>query len=76
MQQKLRIVDLAVESFEVLPQDGGARGTVRGHEEDSIVATDAPSCPESCDGTCGLSCNPTCHYLFETCADTCPCGDG
>ena len=75
MRRKLRLDDLAVESFATTPETRDGRGTVRGLDG-SFPPSPGQSYPEcysgrptcitpntcdfSCGGTCDLSCNPTC----------------
>lgn len=80
MKIRLEIIELRVETFATTGEESRARGTVRGHEgtlPGVQCATHDPTCPESCGvDTCGLSCYGTCHPALQTCADTCPCGEG
>lgn len=75
MKRKLRLDDLAVESFPTTRELGDARGTVRG-QDGTFPPSPGHSYPEcysghqtcitpltcelSCGGTCEISCNGTC----------------
>ena len=52
--KKLRLDDLAVESFSTAPSEGEARGTVRGNIDSRF------GCPVSYGGTCWITCWETC----------------
>ena len=68
MKLRLRIEDLAVDSFQAAPERAGGRGTVRGNASDPntcypvICYSGEPSCLGTCppEETCGLSCGGTC----------------
>jgi hypothetical protein len=61
---KLRLDDLAVETFDATPAKA-ERGTVVGRQEsEPTLCTD-----QGCVTACYLTCHPTCQP--ETCADTC-----
>lgn len=66
-QKKLRLDDLEVESFHVLPDAPRERGTVQGH----IVLTAYVGCSDTClyKATCRISC-ATCAGQF-TCSESC-----
>jgi len=68
-QHKLRLDDLQVESFQVLPAAPRERGTVQGH----IVLTAYAGCSRTCiyKDTCAISCR-TCYGQL-TCNDSCLC---
>jgi len=74
---KLDLDRIAVESFDLSPEDGGTRGTVGGFDSircPSAVPPNCPSrvaevdCPQSYYGTC-QSCGNTCGGM---CTVTCP----
>lgn len=81
MKRKLRLDDLAVESFRTTREAGDARGTVHG-----LAGTFPPSpgqsypecysgrltciTPNSCDFTCGGTCDISCN---GTCPVSCSC---
>jgi len=84
---KLKLEDLAVESFDTTPQAENERGTVFGEQECTCHTCTCPGCPtcyascqtncdtcqESCYGSCEWSCDGTC--VGQTCWDSCPaCG--
>jgi hypothetical protein len=82
MQRKLKLDDLQVESFHVLPEAPRVRGTVAGREALAATLDGAYSCYDyTCglDETCHVSCFGTCVTLC-TCDHTCPpqftCGAG
>lgn len=68
MKLRLRIEDLAVDSFQAAPGRSDARGTIRGNGSDPntcypvICASGEASCLGTCppEETCGLSCGGTC----------------
>jgi hypothetical protein len=66
MKLKLRIEELAVDSFQAAPATAQGRGTVRAHASDPntcypmICYSGHWTCIDSCQDTCGLSCNGTC----------------
>ncbi|HEX8904020.1 MAG TPA: hypothetical protein VF771_04220 [Longimicrobiaceae bacterium] len=74
-KKKLRIDDLRVESFHVLPGEAPARGTVEGRE----IILSAYNCSGTClyVNTCKISCPEgtcivtACAATCDTCADTC-----
>jgi len=79
MQRKLRLEDLAVESFATTTPADAARGTVYGRD-----STQPPNCAsgqfsclpgQSCEETCGMSCDGTCVNCTEGCSTplTCDC---
>jgi len=67
-QHKLRLDDLEVESFQVLPEAPRERGTVQGH----IALTAYAGCSRTCfhNDTCAISC-PGGSCILTVCADTC-----
>jgi hypothetical protein len=73
----LKVNDLNVESFEVLPPELQLTGTIQGNEAEAAFAT--PN--QSCGGTCGISCETrACGTCYDSChatqcAVTCTCGD-
>jgi hypothetical protein len=71
MKLKLELDDVRVDTFETAADDGGERGTVRGHDTQpgGQCATGHPTCHASCEETCPLSCNPSC---IATDAFCCP----
>jgi hypothetical protein len=52
--KKLKLDDLAVESFSTAPLGGETRGTVHGNIDTRF------GCPESYGGTCWITCWETC----------------
>ena len=71
MKRKLRLDDLAVESFATDAPATPARGTVRGHD-----GTQPPNCfsgvwsclpDQSCEETCGMSCWGSCVNTYDCC---------
>lgn len=78
-QHKLRLDDLQIESFSVLPEAPRERGTVQGHlitpPNFTVDCTFADTCAISC-RTCyrQITCNETClceTYKGPTCGVTC-----
>ena len=67
-QHKLRLDDLEVESFQVLPPAAGERGTVEGH----LLLTANAGCSRTCfyRDTCTVSC-PGGSCILTVCAGTC-----
>jgi hypothetical protein len=81
---KLDLDHLKVDSFEVMPEDAGGRGTVRGFAFDAIADPGTVSSPGgTCDPreSCGCptqawTCPDTCKWTCDdnTCVDTCVTG--
>jgi hypothetical protein len=84
MKRKLRLDDLAVESFGTTREPVDMRGTVRGLAgtlppspgqsypecySGQLTCITPNSCDFSCGGTCDLSCGGSCYI---SCGDTCP----
>lgn len=67
-QHKLRLEDLAVESFDTVP-GGGFAGTVKAHDEseEGTFLSVCRSCPNTCDE---YTCQNTCEGKY-TCQETC-----
>jgi len=83
MKRKLRLDDLAVESFATTRESGERRGTVRGLDgtyppspgqsypecyTGHLTCITPATCEVSCGDTCAISCNGSCQI---TCNDTC-----
>lgn len=72
MKLKLRIEELAVDSFEAAPVSSEASGTVRANASDRnscypmVCYSGIWSCLESCEETCGMSCHGTCVPAYCT----------
>lgn len=72
MKLKLRIEELALDSFEAAPAAEEARGTVHANRSDPntcypvICASGEWTCLDSCQDTCGLSCWGTCVPAYCT----------
>lgn len=73
MKRKLKIEELAVDSFETAASREQGRGTVQGFARPTRESCDGATCGglvwtciDSCQETCGLSCG-------GTCVNTCLC---
>lgn len=72
-QRKLKLEQLEVESFEVLPEAPKGRGTVQGREF-ARTRFGGDTCAGTCYDydTCGISCpGGSCYPTCETCEETC-----
>lgn len=84
MKRKLRLDDLAVESFGTTRGSADVRGTVhgRGGTYPPSPGQSYPECysghltcitPNTCDISCGATCDISCNGSCDiSCADTCP----
>lgn len=72
MKLKLRIEELAVDSFEAATAPAEARGTVRANASDPNTCypvfcySGVESCLGTCEETCGMSCHGTCVPAYCT----------
>jgi hypothetical protein len=72
MKLKLRIEELAVDSFQAAPAPAEARGTVRANASDpnscypAVCYSGVWTCLDSCQETCGMSCHGTCVPAYCT----------
>jgi hypothetical protein len=68
--KKLKLDDLAVESFDTTAARPKEKGTVMGEQDPCTCPTNCtcPGCP-----TCGATCPATCAYTCDdaSCLDTC-----
>jgi hypothetical protein len=67
MKRKLKIDELRVDTFALMPAAAGERGTVRANEgsQPGECFSNVWSC--FLDASCGGSCDPTCVNTYECC---------